>query len=72
MTNGTSLIAKLLTWMVVGLLAIVALKLAFWVAGMAMGLGFALLFTVGPIILVGWLFVKLFRFFTRDDEYRDA
>jgi len=51
------------------LLAIAALKLAFWVLGAAVGVGFWLIFTIGPILLVGWLVMKAFRFLTRPKEY---
>jgi hypothetical protein len=60
-----SLAGRLLTYFVVALLAIAALKLAFWVFGVALGIGSFLLFTVGPVLLVGWLAVKLIRFLTR-------
>jgi hypothetical protein len=64
-----SLLSKVVTWVFVALLAIAALKLAFWVFGAALGIGAWLLFTVGPILLVGWLAVKLYRFFTRPSGY---
>lgn len=66
--NGTTL-GKLVTWFFVALLAIAALKLAFWVVGAAVGIGFWLIFTIGPILLVGWLAMKAFRFLTRPKEY---
>lgn len=64
-----SLAGKVLTWFFVALLVIAALKLAFWVVGAAVGIGFWLIFTVGPILLVGWLAVKLFRALTRRPGY---
>jgi len=67
-SNG-SLVARLLTYFVVALIVIAALKLAFWVFGAALGLGIMLLFTVGPILLVGWIAVKLYGFFTRPTGY---
>lgn len=60
-----SLLGTLISWFFVALLAIAALKLAFWVFGAALGIGTWLLFTVGPILLVGWLVVKLVRHFSR-------
>lgn len=59
--NERSLLSKLLTWFFVALLAIAALKMAFWVVGVALGIGTWMLFTVGPILLVGWLVLKLVR-----------
>lgn len=69
--DGRSTLGTLLSWFLVALLAIAALKMALWVFGAALGMGTWLLFTVGPILLVGWLAVKLFRFFTRPAEYSD-
>ena len=69
--DGRSTLGTLLSWFLVALLAIAALKMALWVFGAALGLGTWLLFTVGPVLLVGWLAVKLFRFFTRPAEYTD-
>jgi hypothetical protein len=63
-----SLLGKLVTWFFIALLAIAALKLAFWVFGAALGVGAWLFFTVGPILLVGWLVVKLFRYLTRNNN----
>jgi hypothetical protein len=66
--NG-SLLGRMVTWFLVALLAIAALKLAFWMIGAAVGIGFWLLFTVGPLLLLGWLIVKLFRMGSRSREY---
>jgi len=64
-----SLLGKLLTWFVVALVAMAVLKLAFWVVGVAFGLGAWLLFTFGPILLVGWVVMKIIRSFNRPREY---
>lgn len=64
MTNYSSeksVLGKLITWIVVAIVAIAALKLAFWAIGMMVGIGSFLLFTLGPIVLVGWLVMKLVR-----------
>ncbi|HET7276343.1 MAG TPA: hypothetical protein VFI91_14330 [Longimicrobiaceae bacterium] len=66
--NGKSLAGKLLTWFFVALLAIAVLKLAFWVFGAALGIGTFLLFTVGPILLVGWMLMKVVRFLGNTDR----
>jgi hypothetical protein len=71
MTNDgeRSLLGTMISWFFVALLAIAALKLAFWVFGAALGIGTWLLFTVGPILLVGWLIVKIFRALSRPRDY---
>ena len=66
---NASLLGTLISWFFVALLAIAALKLAFWVFGAALGIGTWLLFTVGPILLVGWLIVKIFRALSRPRDY---
>ncbi len=66
--NNGSLLGRLLTYLVVAIVAIAVIKLAFWVFGAALGLGFFLLFTVGPILLVGWIVVKLFGLMTRGNN----
>jgi hypothetical protein len=63
--NNGSLLGRLITYLVVAVVAIVAIKLALWAFGAALGLGFFLLFTVGPLLLVGWVVVKLFGWLTR-------
>ena len=63
-----SFFGKLVTWIFVALLAIAAIKLAFWVVGVAFGIGAMvlwLLFRLAPLLLVGWLAIKLFRWLTR-------
>ncbi len=67
-----SLLGKLITWIVVALVAIAVLKLAFWVVGVAFGLGAWLIFTFGPILLVGWVVMKIIRYFNRPSGYPNA
>lgn len=64
-SNDRSLLSRLLTWFFVALLAIAALKVAFWVVGLAFGIGTWLLFSVGPILLAGWLLLKVIRWLGR-------
>ena len=61
-----SLLKQALTWIVVGIVAIMAIKLVLGLLGMAFGLVSFLLFTVGPIVLVGWLAVKAWKAFTKE------
>jgi hypothetical protein len=64
--GGGSLVGSLLTLLLVGVVAIIALKLAVAIAGMLLGLMVVALFTLGPILLVGWLVVKALRHFSRE------
>ncbi len=45
---------SLLKYLILGLLAIVALTVVLKVVGVVVGIGLALLITVGPILLVGY------------------
>lgn len=72
MDKGSNWVVTLLTWLIVAAAAVVAFKLALAVAGALVGLVTFLLFTVLPLAVVGWVIVKLVRFFRRDDEYRPA
>lgn len=63
--NGGTLLGTLATWLVIGILALVALKVVAAVLGMVFGVGLFALFTVGPILLVGWLVLKILRWFSR-------
>jgi hypothetical protein len=65
--GGERLIAGVATWLVVGVLAIIALKLALLAVGAALRLGLVLLLTVGPILLVGWMVLKLLRRFAGEN-----
>lgn len=68
--NGErSLLGKMITWFFVALLTIAALKLAFWVVGAAIGIGTWVLFTIGPILLVGWLVIKVVRWMGEPRRY---
>ena len=72
MSEKKSLFKQILTWTVVGILAVMALKLALGLLGMAFGLVSFLLFTVGPILLLGWLAVKAWNAFTKEPVKSDA
>ncbi len=61
-----SLLKQALTWIVVGIVAIMAIKLVLSLLGMAFGLVSFLLFTVGPVILVGWLAMKAWKAFAKE------
>lgn len=65
MTYDRSLLSRVITWLIAGVLLILALRLALFVLGTVFGAGLALLMTVGPLILLGWLALKLWAVFTR-------
>lgn len=65
MTEKKSLFKQVLTWTVVGIVAVLALKLVLGLVGAAFGLVGFLLFTVGPILLVGWLAMKAWEAFSK-------
>lgn len=75
--NDRTLLGTLLTWLVVAVLAIAVVKLAFWTLGVALGMGMLAL-TIAlrllPLLLVGWVAVKLYRVFfgRRDDGFDTA
>jgi hypothetical protein len=53
------MISSLLTFLIIGFLAIVVLGVAMTAIGMALGLAGFLLFKVAPIVLIGYFAVKL-------------
>jgi hypothetical protein len=53
----------IIKWVVVAILAVVALKIVFLVLGTAMFLGNVLLFKVLPAVLVIWLVLKAVEWF---------
>ena len=61
-------IKDLVTLLVIGVVAIIGIKLLFFVSGFAIKAIFFVLFTLGPIILVGWLVMRLLRYFSRDSS----
>lgn len=69
--DDRSLLSRTLTWFFVALLAIAGLKMAFWVVGAAIGIGTWMLFTVGPVLLVGWLVLKVMRRLCEPRPIRD-
>jgi hypothetical protein len=73
MGTEKSLLSRIATWAVIGILAIIALKivgrlLAFVVGlvGMVFGIAMFLIFTVAPVVLLGWLAMKGWRAFAKE------
>ncbi len=72
MSENKSTLSRIVTWAILGILAVIAFRLALRLFGFVAGLfGFVfgslmfLLFTVGPVLLLGWLAVKAWKAFTR-------
>jgi len=70
-----SLLAQIVTWTVVGVLALVALKVVVAalrvlanVFGILVGVLLTLTFTILPIAVLGWLVMKLIERLRRADE----
>lgn len=61
-----SWLGLLVMGIVIVALSLVALKVVFAVLGVVFGIGTFLLFTLAPILLVGWLVIKALRYFSRD------
>jgi uncharacterized membrane protein YjgN (DUF898 family) len=59
---------SLVTWLIVGLLALVALKVVLVTIGLALRFTLALALTIGPLLLVGWLAMKALRHFAGGAE----
>lgn len=53
------MISSLLTMLVVGFVALVAIGLVLSIVGAMVGLAFTLLFKVAPILLVGYFVIRL-------------
>ena len=65
--NGNGGILKTMaTWLIVGVAAIVALKVVMVTFGLVARVALFAIFTLGPVLLVGWLVLKALRYFTRD------
>jgi len=70
-----SLLAQIVTWTIVGFLALIALKIAVGVLrvlgavfGFVLGLLLTLTFTILPLAVLGWLVMKLIERLQRRDE----
>jgi hypothetical protein len=66
--NGGSKIRTVVVWFVAGVAAIVGLKLGLVVFAAFTRFALFAFFTVGPVLLVGWLVLKALRYFSRDAD----
>lgn len=65
MGENKSLLSRVVTWTILGVLALIAIKLVFRLLGVVLGLAAFVLFTVAPLVLIGWLALKAWNAFTR-------
>jgi hypothetical protein len=66
--NGSgSLLGTLFTWVLILILAAVAIKIALWILGVAIGVTFFVLFTVAPLLVIGWIVMKILQ--SRSSSY---
>ncbi len=70
-----SRLAEIVTWLVVGILALLALRIAIGVLrvlgavfGIVLGVLLTLTFTILPLVVLGWLVMKLIERLRRHDE----
>lgn len=75
MGENRSLLGSIVKWTIIGVLAVIAFRIAMRVlgfviglAGMALGIAMFVLFTVGPLVLMGWLSMKAWRAFTNHEH----
>jgi hypothetical protein len=64
--DNNSPLATLVKWALIIVIAVVALKLVLGLLGIVMGLAAFLLFTVAPVVLIGWLIMKAWQAFTKE------
>jgi hypothetical protein len=66
--SASNTLETILTWTVVVILAVVALKMVFAILGIAFVLGGFLLFRVLPLVLLGWVVLKVIQWLGRNGE----
>ncbi|NIP81545.1 MAG: hypothetical protein GWM90_20950 [Gemmatimonadetes bacterium] len=75
MGEKKSMLRRVVTWTILGVLAVLAIRIALkllgvlvGVVGMAFGLAMFLLFTVAPVVILGWLAVKAWQAFSKKND----
>ncbi len=71
MDEKKSLLNRIVTWIVIGVLAILAIKIVLSLLGAAFGLIGFLLFTVAPLVFIGWLAIKAYEAFGKNGRSPD-
>lgn len=64
-----SRLARVITWLIVGLIVVLLIRLVFALLRVSIGIVGWLLFTVVPLILIGWLVMKLWERYQRGRTY---
>lgn len=65
MGDDNSVLASIVKWAIIIVVAVVAIKIALGLLGIVLGLAAFLFFTVLPVLIVGWLIVKAWQMFTK-------
>ncbi|HUG38838.1 MAG TPA: hypothetical protein VMM12_00040 [Longimicrobiales bacterium] len=75
MGETKSLLGRIVTWTIIGVLAVLAFRIALrllafvmGLAGMVLGMVAFAVFTLGPLVLLGWLAVKAWNALARREE----
>lgn len=63
--GGGGWLGTAVRWLVIGVVAIMAFKLVLAILGAVLGMGAFLLFTIAPVVLVGWVLWKAVEAFSR-------
>ena len=64
--ESKSLLSRIVTWTVIGIVAVLAVRLLLSLLGAALVLAGFLIFTVAPLLFIGWLALKAYNAFTRE------
>lgn len=54
-----STLSRLLTWLIVGLLVVLGVRLAFALLRVSFGIAWWIFVTIVPLVVIGWLVMKL-------------
>ena len=59
MVTNRPTVARLVTWLIVGIVVVLAARLLFAILRVSVGIAWWLLVTIVPLVLLGWLAMKL-------------
>lgn len=59
--NQRSMLARLITWLIVGLVVVLAARLLFAILRVGVGIAWWLFVTIVPLVLLGWLVMKIWE-----------
>ncbi|HEX6589427.1 MAG TPA: hypothetical protein VF039_10415 [Longimicrobiales bacterium] len=63
-----STVARLVTWLIVGVVVVLAVRVLFALLRVSFGIAWWLFVTIVPLILIGWLAMKLWDRYHRRRE----